>query len=135
MNETDYWMWQETGLREVTKKYQRQRVSTNHSNESEQALESAERLEMAVRIAGIGHFKWDALTGDCLFCSEQHAAHFGLTPEEFIDITKGRDPYLGFVYPDDRQKVRDEVARVDSGIATLNTEWYDLMERSAFYVR
>ena len=73
-------------------------------------------LKMAVRIAGIGHFKWDALTGDCLFCSKQHASHFGLSPEEFIEITRGREPYLGFVYPDDQQIVRDEVARVDSGI-------------------
>ena len=113
MNKTDEWMHTGISLRESPEKYQRRRVSANHKHQDSQ---SAERLEMAVRIAGIGHFKWDALTGNCLFCSEQHAAHFGLSPEAFIEITRGRDAYLGFVYPDDQQIVLDEVARVDSGV-------------------
>ena len=73
------------------------------------------RLQNAVRIAGIGHFSFSTKTGDCLFCSVQHAAHFGLTPDEFIAVTAGLGPQLRYVHEDDRDMVAAAIANIDLG--------------------
>lgn len=79
--------------------------------------QSAARLAMAVRIAGIGHYKWNVKTGYCEFCSEQHAAHFGLTADEFQALTVGREPYIGYVHEDDREHFLKSIDRIDHGEA------------------
>lgn len=79
--------------------------------------QSAARLAMAVRIAGIGHYKWNVKTGYCEFCSEQHAAHFGMTPDEFQTLTAGNEPYTGYVHKDDRENFLKSIDRIDHGEA------------------
>jgi len=79
--------------------------------------QTAARLAMAVRIAGIGHFRWNVKTGYCEFCSKQHAAHFGLTAEEFQTLTAGKDPYTGFVHEEDRERFLESINRIDQGEA------------------
>ncbi|MCY4335202.1 MAG: ATP-binding protein [Litoreibacter sp.] len=84
-----------------------------------QASESEEQLRMAVRISGIGYYKWDLATGDCLYCSQQHAAHFGITAEEFYELNKGNTPYVKNIHSDDQAAYLEAVARLDGGEAVL----------------
>ncbi|MEM6596024.1 MAG: ATP-binding protein [Pseudomonadota bacterium] len=89
------------------------------NKQTAQASESEDQLRMAIRISGIGYYKWDFATGDCLFCSKQHAAHFGLKPEQFYDLNKGRQPYTGNIHEDDKATFIEAVARIDGGEAVL----------------
>lgn len=83
---------------------------------SESTLSQREaRLQTAVRIAGIGHFSFISSNGICDFCSDVHAAHFGLTPEEFIDRTSGPIPELFYVHPDDHHIIEDAIHRIKFG--------------------
>lgn len=83
--------------------------------QSSKVAESEARLETAVRIAGIGHFSFNARTGKCEYCSEQHAAHFGLTPEEFAVEASGQNGQLPFVHPDDRTSFLNAISKLDAG--------------------
>ena len=76
---------------------------------------SEERLSRAIRLSGIGHFEWSSLTGDCLYCSEQYAAHYGLTPKKFVELTRGHEPQLGLIHEDDRAAFQAAIDRLDSG--------------------
>ncbi|MEM7472708.1 MAG: ATP-binding protein [Pseudomonadota bacterium] len=84
-----------------------------------QIFESEEQLRMAVRVSGIGYYKWDYATGDCIYCSGQHAAHFGISAETFYELNKGRAPYTGNIHDDDKALFVDAVARIDGGEAIL----------------
>lgn len=77
--------------------------------------ESEERLKTAVRIAGIGHFTFSAITGNCDYCSEQHAAHLGMTSDEFYSRTARLSPTLFYVLPEDRQIVLEAISGIDAG--------------------
>lgn len=83
-----------------------------------QAVKVAEReasLDTAIRIAGIGHFSFDSVTGDCTYCSEQHAKHFGLTPDEYATQTKGRPLRRTYMHADDRRLAEKAISKVFSG--------------------
>ena len=78
---------------------------------------SEARLDTATRIAGLGHFSFEAFTGKCIFCSEQHAANLGMTSDDFISIAEGPGPRLPHVHPDDRSIVMDAIHVLNSGEA------------------
>ncbi len=80
------------------------------------------RLTTAIRIAGLGHFAFNSRTGNCEICSNNHAGHFGLTPEEFADTTAGIDPELSFVHPEDQHIVLNAIRRIKFG-ETMNFEY------------
>jgi len=84
---------------------------------SAQLADGTSRLEMALRIAGIGHYTWNYFTGECEFCSDQHAAHFGLTAKEYRELTIGKAPYTGFVHEDDKAHFIECINRTDRGEA------------------
>ncbi len=77
--------------------------------------ESEARLATAIRIAGIGHFSFDASTGGCTFCSEQHASQLGLTVDEYCARTEGPVANLFYVHADDRQAVLDAIDKINAG--------------------
>lgn len=79
------------------------------------AIKSEARLSAAVRIAGIGHFAFDVETGDCTYCSDQHAANLGVTPEEFCRRTAGPELELFYILPDDRHIVLEVLPKIVSG--------------------
>ncbi|MEM7520486.1 MAG: ATP-binding protein [Pseudomonadota bacterium] len=89
-----------------------ERVSQTARNASNE-----EQLRQAVRISGIGHFRWNLATGVCEYCSDQHAAHFGLTAERFMALTRGSRPTLSFVHPDDHETVLTAISKIDQGTA------------------
>jgi len=78
-----------------------------------------------VRIAELGHCSFDSATGNCEHCSTQHAAHFGLTPAEFIAGTAGHDPELFYIHPDDQAAVVDAIRRIKFG-DTMHFEYRGL---------
>ena len=78
-------------------------------------VESKARLDAAIRIADIGYFSFDIGSGDCTFCSEQHAAHLGLTPDEFRAGTAGPEIQLPYIHADDRDRVLDALERIYAG--------------------
>lgn len=77
--------------------------------------ESKSRLDAAIRIADIGYFSFDIGSGDCTFCSEQHAAHLGLTPDEFRAGTAGPEIQLPYIHADDRDRVLHALAQIYAG--------------------
>jgi len=64
-----------------------------------------ERLEQAQRIARLGSWEWDPVTGDMLWNS-QVFNNFGLNPESFQPSYRG---FLENVHPEDRAMVRRSV--------------------------
>ncbi|MEP2640418.1 response regulator [Roseobacter sp.] len=106
---------QKLGLEREGLRASLQRETTAKDRQAQKTTQSQERLKQAVRISGIGHFTWDAATGNCTYCSEQNAAHYGITAEKFIEITGGKAPYTDFVHEDDRDTFTDAIARIDQG--------------------
>lgn len=107
-------------VREMTQ-YQ-QRLKATLATETEQRLQSISdnavhqaRLQTAVRIAGLGHFVFNSASGNCEYCSDQHAAHFGRTPEEFVNDTAGEEPELDYVHEEDRHIVFDAIRQIKFG--------------------
>jgi PAS domain S-box-containing protein len=77
---------------------------------AEEALEqSARLLAEAERVANIGHWKWDEEGHRVTFCSEQAAAIFGLSVDDFVAGAGTHEAYLQLVVPEDRQAVDDAV--------------------------
>ncbi len=102
---------------EQTLKSKLQKETAEKEIQVAKVIESDTRLDTAIRIAGIGHFSYDTLTGNCTFCSEQHAAHLGMTPDEYITRTAGPVAQLFYVHADDRQIVLDAIDKIASGEA------------------
>ena len=92
-------------------------ASRERNEEAARVSDRDDQLRHAMRLSGIGFFKWNVLTGDCEYCSEQHAAHFGLSPREFQYVTRGPAPFTGFVHKEDRTAFLESVAQVNDGVA------------------
>jgi len=67
---------------------------------------SQQRLVESQKIARLGHWDWDIVSGE-LSWSDEHYHIFGL---ETGQITPSYAAFLDFVHPDDRQEVKDAVA-------------------------
>lgn len=87
------------------------------------------RLQTAVRLAGIGHFSFEpgvesygGGTGNCKYCSAQHALHFGLTPEEYKAMSSDKVKQLSLIHPDDHALFQDALHQLDLG-KTQNFEF------------
>ncbi|MDW7773722.1 MAG: sigma 54-interacting transcriptional regulator [Desulfobulbaceae bacterium] len=71
----------------------------------ENLTKSEMRLAEAQRIAQLGNWDWDIVTGE-LYWSDEIIRNFGIHPRQF-DAT--HEEFLHFVHPDDRQTVREAV--------------------------
>lgn len=96
-----------------------QKASAEKDRQTAKVLESETRLKNAVRIAGVGHYSFNVESGDCEFCSDQHAAHFGLTPDEYRARAAGPLPGLFCIHPDDHAHVLASIDRINSGEALM----------------
>lgn len=92
-----------------------EKTEVERDSEAEKVLQTGNRLRHAMKLAGIGYFEWDVKTANCEICSDEHAAHFGLTPHEYQTSTRGPTAYGGFVVEEDREKFITANRRVDDG--------------------
>ncbi|MDH5680528.1 MAG: PAS domain S-box protein [Spirochaetota bacterium] len=89
--------------------------------ESYRSLRESERtLKEAQRIAHIGNWHWNIITGALLW-SDEIFRIFGLKPQQFEATYEA---FLETIHPDDRQLVMDSV-----DAAVLGNENYDLVHR------
>lgn len=88
---------------------------TEKDIQAAKVAESEARLATAIRIAGIGHYSFEAFTGNCNYCSEQHAENLGITTDEFLGIAADPGVRLPHVHPDDRSIVIDAINCLNSG--------------------
>jgi PAS domain-containing protein len=104
-------------LREIERNLASLLLDETSAKETQTALVAHRqtRLDAANRLAGIGHFSFDARSGDCTFCSEQHAANLGVTAVEFQRMTTGREPHLKHIHPDDHQLVLASIHQLNLG--------------------
>lgn len=84
-------------------------------DQAAKVAESKARLDAAIRIADIGYFSFDIGSGECTYCSEQHASHLGLTPDEFRAGTAGPEIELFYIHADDRDRVLASLLKIYDG--------------------
>jgi len=92
--------------------------------QTEESLQQSESLlRQAQKLARLGVFVWDDVTDMCMYCSEELAEMFSLTPAEFI-AQRGTDNfYLSFVHPDDRERMRMAVQKGIENSAPYDIEY------------
>lgn len=79
-------------------------------------IESQEiMLQIAARLARLGYFVFNMDDRIVEVCSERHAAIFGRTPSEFIEMATGLRGNMGMMHPDDVDTVRAAYERLRDG--------------------
>ena len=86
---------------------------------------SEDRLQQAVELAGLGHWIWDTIGNRCLFCSEEHARLYGLTPDQYRKRASGLGGSFFLTHPEDREAVRERFRTLCGGTSTT-TEYRTL---------
>lgn len=92
-----------------------QKERVEKEKQTDLVSESNARLSSAIRIAGIGLFSYEKATGKCTFCSEQRAAHFGMTTDEYIARMSGLNTDLKHIHEDDHHIILNAVERLNEG--------------------
>lgn len=59
-------------------------------------------FDRAGRLAGVGYWEWDEITGRCAGCSEELARIYGVTSPRYLERLNSMQSWLDFVHPDDR---------------------------------
>jgi len=76
--------------------------------QAETALAEREAfLNQAAAMSKIGFFIWDDENGGCQYCSEQLAAMWGVTVEQYKDAIRTDQMILERIHPEDRARVRE----------------------------
>ena len=71
---------------------------------AEEALrESEKRFAEAARIAMLGHWIDDHVAGRTIYCSDELARMFGMTPEQYMERIPSLEEKLALFHPDDRE--------------------------------
>jgi PAS domain S-box-containing protein len=70
-------------------------------HEPPSAAERDAIYRQVLRNSGIAVFRWDATTGDCLWCSEELAALHGLTVERYLELRGTEELVRRSIHPDD----------------------------------
>ena len=78
----------------------------------------------AESLARIGFWEWDEVGKRCTYCSDELAAIYGFTPEEYINRSATPDRRKSLVHPDDEQRYR----RI-SGVAAIENRGYEIEYR------
>ncbi|MEN8195085.1 MAG: PAS domain S-box protein, partial [Pseudomonadota bacterium] len=77
-----------------------------HIRRAEETLRQSEsQLRQAQRLARLGTFVWDEVTGLCVDCSDDMAALFGMSPAQFIAERGTGKKFSKFVHADDRDRL------------------------------
>jgi len=68
-----------------------------------QSSRSEAQLHRAIRLAGLGHWVWDQRIDQCIYCSPEHAAIFGVTVDEYLRRAKSFETEMAW-YPESEQQ-------------------------------
>ena len=82
--------------------------------------ESNTMLQTTERLAHIGGFDWDIVSGRLLW-SEETYRMFGLAPGEFVPSVSR---FIGCIYPDDRRRVQEAIDASVTRNAPYNVEFH-----------
>jgi sigma-B regulation protein RsbU (phosphoserine phosphatase) len=94
-------------------------VSPTQGARRETLHEREQRLDLAVRSAGLGTWTWDLET-DTILLDECAHALLGIEEGTF----SGRyEDFLALVHPEDRERVREEVETASSAASSYDTEY------------
>ena len=74
-----------------------------------QSSRSEAQLHRAIRLAGLGHWIWDQRIDQCIYCSPEHAAIFGVTVEEYLQRAKSFEGEMAWYPESERQRYYDTV--------------------------
>jgi len=96
---------------------------TNIRRAEESLRQSESKLRQAQRLARIGTFIWDDVAGLCIDCSDDLAALFGLSPEQFIAERGTGEKFAEFVHEEDRDELRETVRKGLEKVLTYEVEY------------
>ncbi|MBE9556082.1 MAG: PAS domain S-box protein [Proteobacteria bacterium] len=81
-----------------------------HIRQAEETLRQSEsRLRQAQRLARMGTYVWDEVTGLCVDCSDELAALFGMSAAQFVAERGTEKEFAVFVHADDRDRLEKTV--------------------------
>jgi PAS domain S-box-containing protein len=112
--------WSSTSDREEGLIYGAARDVTDERRATLEAREALARLEEAQRVAHVGSWEMDLLTGDRLYTREMFALH-GMDPA--VDEPWGMDELLERVIPEHRSRLVDAAARVRGRPGQVRVEY------------
>ncbi len=82
-----------------------------HIRQAEETLRQSEsQLRQAQRLARMGTYVWDEVTGLCIDCSDELAALFGMSAAQFIAERGTEKKFAVFVHADDRARLEKTVS-------------------------
>jgi len=85
----------------------------------EELAQSEERLRLTVHASGVAVWSWD-IAANIMTADENCAILFGRLPGQF---PKTIEEFAGLLHPDDRERIRTEVAATLEGAAEYDTEY------------
>jgi PAS domain S-box-containing protein len=98
-------------------------LRTTHEN----LEQSQARLVEAQHVARLGSWEWDAVT-DAIAGSEEFYRLFGVTPDRIVHF----DQFIDLLHPDDRKRVRQDVAEALRGERPYETDYRVLLPDGAY---
>lgn len=82
-----------------------------HIRQAEETLHQSEsQLRQAQRLARMGTYVWDEVTGLCIDCSDELAALFGMSAAQFVAERGTEKKFAVFVHADDRARLEKIVS-------------------------
>ena len=95
-----------------------------HIRQAEETLRQSEgQLRQAQRLARMGTYVWDEVTGICVDCSDDLAALFGLSAAQFVAERGTEAKFAEFVHPDDRGLLEETVKESLAGALSYEIEY------------
>jgi PAS domain S-box-containing protein len=92
---------------------------TERKRAEEALCVSQQRFELAQAAAGIGVWDWD-MVSNRTWCSREYGPLYGMPP---CDFAPPLDPWLEWIHPEDRARVREHLVRSIGGGESYNTEF------------
>ena len=104
---------------------------------AEEALrESEAMLRQAVETANLGHWVWDEVADECIYCSEKLAQMCGVTVEEYLARFGTMEALLKDVHPDDRARYERVIRDAKRDAVPYDIEFRDATPGGGFrYLR
>ncbi len=81
--------------------------------DQEKLYESQRNYQWAAVIGKTGHYIWDEVNNVGIYCSDELAKMFNITPEKYIEISKNPNQKTICIHPDDREWLANYMKAID----------------------